>query len=171
MKGAGEMHWYVVQTQPNGEAKAALNLRRQGFDVYLPRYLKQRRHARKVDITAKPLFPRYMFVAIDTAAQRWRSIQSTFGVARLVCNGDEPACVPDGVVEAIRAREDGRGFVTLDLKPAFAPGDKVRVVAGAFVDSLGLFGGLADHDRVAILLEMLGRKVRVLLDVDMVAAA
>ncbi len=163
--------WYVVQTQVNGEAKAAQNLLRQGYEIYLPRYLKRRRHARKVDFAAKPLFPRYMFVAIDMATQRWRSIQSTFGVARLVSNGDDPATVPDGVVHALRAREDDKGFVRLDSKPTFAPGDKVRVLAGAFMDSAGLFNGLADHDRVSILLEMLGRKVRVLLDADMVAAA
>ena len=54
----------------------------------------------------------------------------------------------------------------MDVKPAFAPGDKVRVLAGAFMDSAGLFDGLADHDRVSILLDMLGRKVRVLLDAD-----
>jgi transcriptional antiterminator RfaH len=171
MSEAVDVRWYVVQTQVNGEAKAAQNLLRQGYEVYLPRYLKRRRHARKVDFTAKPLFPRYMFVAIDMATQRWRSIQSTFGVARLVSNGDEPATVPEGVVHALRAREDGKGFITLDSKPAFAPGDKVRVLAGAFMDSAGLFSGLADHDRVSILLDMLGRKVRVLLDADMVAAA
>jgi transcriptional antiterminator RfaH len=163
--------WYVVQTQVNGEAKAAQNLARQGYEIYLPRYLKRRRHARKVDFTAKPLFPRYMFVAIDMATQRWRSIQSTFGVARLVSNGDDPASVPEGVVHALRAREDDKGFVRLDSKPAFVPGDRVRVLAGAFMDSAGLFNGLADHDRVSILLDMLGRKVRVLLDADMVAAA
>lgn len=163
--------WYVVQAQVNGEVKAALNLQRQGYDIYLPRYLKRRRHARKVDFTAKPLFPRYLFVAIDMATQRWRSIQSTIGVARLVCNGDDPAAVPDGVVSALRAREDDKGFVKMDARPAFAPGDKVRVLAGAFMDSAGLFNGLADHDRVSILLDMLGRKVRVLLDADMVAAA
>lgn len=171
MSGVGGTHWYVVQTQPNAEVKAALNLRRQGFEIYWPRYLKQRRHARKVDVIAKPLFPRYMFVAIDVAAQRWRSVQSTFGVARLVTNGDEPARVPEGVVQAIRAREDDKGFVALDRKPAFAPGDRVRVVAGALMDSAGLFSGSADHDRVSILLDMLGRKVRVLLDADMVTAA
>ena len=33
--------------------------------TYLPRYLKRRRHARRVDIVAAPLFPRYLFVAID----------------------------------------------------------------------------------------------------------
>ena len=163
--------WYVVQTQVNAEAKAAQNLQRQGYEVYLPRYLKRRHHARKMDFTAKPLFPRYMFVAVNLATQRWRSIQSTFGVTRLVCNGEDPAVMPDGVVAALKAREDDKGFVKLDLRPAFSPGDKVRVLAGAFVDNAGLFNGLADHDRVSILLDILGRKVRVLLHADMVAAA
>jgi transcriptional antiterminator RfaH len=171
MSGAPETRWYVVQTQVNGEAKAAHNLLCQGFEVYLPRYLKRRRHARKVDFAAKPLFPRYMFVAIDMATQRWRSIQSTFGVSHLVSNGDAPATVPHGVVDALKVREDEKGFIRLDARPTFAPGDKVRVLAGAFVDNAGLFNGLADHDRVSILLDMLGRKVRVLLDADMVAAA
>jgi transcriptional antiterminator RfaH len=171
MKETMGTRWYVVQTQVNAEAKAAQNLQRQGYEIYLPRYLKRRRHARKVDLTAKPLFPRYMFVAIDMATQRWRSIQSTFGVSHMVCNGDDPAAIPEGVVAALKAREDDKGFVKMDVKPAFAPGDKVRVLAGAFMDSAGLFSGLADHDRVSILLDMLGRKVRVLLDADMVAAA
>jgi transcriptional antiterminator RfaH len=171
MSEAARARWYVVQTQPNGEAKAALNLRRQGYEIYFPRYLKLRRHARRVDFVARPLFPRYMFVTIDLAVQRWRAIQSTVGVARLVTNGDEPAMVPDGVVRAIRAREDDKGFVALDNRQDFAPGDRVRVLAGAFVDSAGLFDGLADHDRISILLDMLGRKVRVLIDADMVAAA
>ena len=163
--------WYVVQTQVNCEAKAARNLISQGYDVYLPRYLKRRRHARKVDYAVKPLFPRYMFVAIDVATQRWRSIQSTFGVSHLVSNGDAPATVPRGVVDALRLREDDKGFIKLNARPMFAAGDKVRVLAGAFMDNAGLFNGLADHDRVSILLDMLGRKVRVLLDADMVAAA
>jgi transcriptional antiterminator RfaH len=166
-----DARWYVAQTQANGEAKAAEHLRRQGYEIYLPRYLKRRCHARKVDFVAKPLFPRYLFVAIDMATQRWRSIQSTSGVSRLVTNGDEPAAVPEGIVRALRAQEDAKGFVKLDAAPAFAPGDKVRVLAGAFVDNAGLFNGMADHDRVSILLEMLGRQVRVVLDADLVAAA
>ncbi|UTD28398.1 transcription termination/antitermination protein NusG [Bradyrhizobium sp. WD16] len=171
MTAAAGVRWYVVQTQVNSELKAALNLQRQGFKVYLPRYLKLRRHARKLEVVARPLFPRYIFVAIDIAIHRWRSIQSTFGVARLVTNGDDPAMVPEGVVAAIMAQEDEKGFVRLDSRPAFAPGDKVRVRSGIFMDAAGIFSGVADHDRVAILLDMLGRKVRVLVAADMVAAA
>jgi transcriptional antiterminator RfaH len=165
------VRWYVVQTQVNGELKAAQNLMRQGFEIYLPRYLKRRRHARKTDFTAKPLFPRYLFVAIDMATQRWRSIQSTLGVAHLVSNGDDPAMLPEGVVPALKAREDDKGFITIDSKPAFAQGDKIRVLAGVFTECAGLFNGIADRDRVSILLDLLGRKVRVCLDADMVAAA
>lgn len=171
MSEAVGARWYVVQTQVNGEARAAQNLLRQGFEIYLPRYLKRRRHARKVDFAAKPLFPRYLFVAIDMAAQRWRLIHSTQGVSRLICNGEGPSVVPDGLLGALKAREDHRGFVSMEAKPAFTLGDKVRVLAGAFTDNAGLFDGMEDHNRVAILLDMLGRKVRVHLDADLVAAA
>ena len=39
--------WYAVYTQSGKEALATMNLRRQGFEVYLPRYSKKRSHARK----------------------------------------------------------------------------------------------------------------------------
>ncbi|MGY3488946.1 transcriptional antiterminator RfaH [Bradyrhizobium sp. USDA 4011] len=163
--------WYVVQTQVNAEAKAAANLERQGFSIYFPRYLKRRSHARKVEIVPRPLFPRYLFVGIDLASQRWRAIQSTLGVSHLVCVGDRPAVVEDRVIDALRGREDGAGFITLARRPAFSPGDKVRIVEGAFVDSLALVEDASDQHRVAVLLNLLGRKVRVLVGTDLIAAA
>src|ERR1700720_2773321 len=80
--------WYVVQTHPHAESKASAHLRRQDFTVYLPYYLKQRRHARRIEKVRAPLFPGYLFVSIDTATQRWLSIDSTFGVTKLVRDGD-----------------------------------------------------------------------------------
>lgn len=163
--------WYVVQTQPNAERKAATHLVRQRFETYLPRYLKRRRHARRVDIVPAALFPRYMFVAVDLATQRWRAIHSTIGVARLVCNGEVPAPVPLGIVEQLKAGEDASGFIPLDTRPRFAPGDKIRVLDGVFSTCLGLIDSVTDRERVAILLDLLGRKVRVVLDADFIAAA
>jgi transcriptional antiterminator RfaH len=165
----GGASWFVVQTQSHAEAKAASHLKRQGFETYLPRYLKRRRHARRIETIAVPLFPRYMFVAVDMAVQRWRAIQSTIGVARLVCNGDGPAAVAVAVIEGLKCREDERGFVKIERRPRFSPGDKVRVVDGVFSACLGLFDGVTDGERVAILLDLLGRKVRVFLDAELVA--
>jgi transcriptional antiterminator RfaH len=47
--------WYVVQKQVNAEAKAARNLVRQGFEIYLSRCLKHRNRGRKIDKVATPL--------------------------------------------------------------------------------------------------------------------
>jgi len=163
--------WYVAHTHPHAEAKATAHLSRQGFDVYFPRYIKRRRHARRIETVPAPLFPRYLFVAIDLNAQRWRSIFSTVGVSRLVCNGEDPSPVPVGIVEALKNREDANGFIKLDSRPRFHVGDKIRVLDGAFSSCLGLFEGMAERERVAILLDLLGRKVRVILDADLVAAA
>jgi transcriptional antiterminator RfaH len=171
MNTAVGMRWYVVQTRPRSESKAAAHLSRQGFEIYFPRYLKRRRHARRVEMVAAPLFPRYIFVAMDLAVQRWRSIQSTIGVARLVCHGDHPAEVPDSIIDGLRFGEDDRGFVRLERPLGFRLGDKIRVLEGVFSTCLGLFEGVTDGERVAILLDMLGRKVRVVLDADAVEAA
>src|SRR5262249_31405021 len=112
-----------------------------------------------------------LFVAFDKATQRWRSIQSTLGVAQLICHGEEPATVGADIVDALRAREDERGFIRLVQARTFAPGDRVRIVEGVFAAALGLFESMTDKERVTILLDLLGRKVRVVLDVEAVAAA
>jgi transcriptional antiterminator RfaH len=59
----------------------------------------------------------------------------------------------------------------LERQPRFLLGDPVRVLDGVFAAHLGLFEGMTDSERVTILLELLGRKVRVLLDAGYVAAA
>ena len=91
------IEWLVAQTGPQAEAQADRHLRRQGFSVYLPRYLRLRRHARRQEWVPRPLFPRYLFVGIDPARSRWRSIRSTFGISHLVCAGDRPLPVPSEI--------------------------------------------------------------------------
>jgi transcriptional antiterminator RfaH len=166
----GATQWYVVHTHPHAETKSATHLTWQGFSVYLPRYLKQRRHARKVEMVTAPLFPRYLFVAMDCMKQRWRAVSSTIGVSQLICHGDTPVIVPGAVIDEIRAREDESGYIRLALRK-FAPGDRVRITSGAFLDCLGLFECANDRDRVAVLLDLLGRKVRVLMSGESVAPA
>jgi transcriptional antiterminator RfaH len=166
-----EQRWYVVQTRPRAEHRASQHLSRQGFATYLPLHLIRRRHAARLETVAAPLFPGYLFVAVDVAQQRWRSIHSTIGVTRLVCNGVEPAAVPDRVMADLQASQDEYGFIHLDAPSRLAPGDKVRVLQGAFSSCVGLFEGATADQRVAVLLDLLGRKVRVNLDSDLVAAA
>jgi len=163
--------WYVARTHAHAEGKANRHLRRQGFETYLPRYLKKRRHARRIETVQAALFPCYIFVAIDLAVQRWRSITSTIGVSHVVCNGDEPSVLPAGIIESLRAQEDERGFVRLQVRPQLRVGQQIKIENGVFASCLGLFEGMSDHERVVVLLDIFNRKVRVALDGDLVAAA
>lgn len=163
--------WYVVHTQPHNEGRAEFNLRRQGFTTYIPRYQRERRHARRKDIVVRPLFPRYLFIVLDLARDRWRSVQSTFGVTSLVAVGEQPMALPAKVVDEIRAREDPDGFVVLGLPASLKPGSPVRLVDGLFVDYQGILERVADDHRVAVLLSLLGRQVRVFVPAASVSAA
>lgn len=161
--------WYVAHTQTHGEQRACLNLERQGFRTYLPRYRRERRHARRRDVVRAPLFPGYIFVQFDAGNAPWHSINGTFGVKYLICYGERPAAVPDGVVEEIAAREKEDGLIVLQPKQ-FRKGEALRLVSGALADCLGFFERMADRDRVVLLLDLLGRKVRVQAPVGYVAA-
>ena len=151
--------WYVAETHPQSEIRALDHLRRQGFAAYLPRYLKRRRHARKVDTVRAPLFPGYLFVCMDVARTQWRAIRSTLGIRHLICVGEKPLPVPEGVVEEIRANEGADGLVPMDAPPPFRAGEEVLVTAGPLRDQVGWFQKVADRERVVILMNLLGRQM------------
>lgn len=163
--------WFVVYTQPNGEARALANLRRQGFEAYLPRYRRRRSHARRVDTVERPLFPRYLFVALDLMRARWRPILSTFGVCDLVRTGDTPQKLPEGVIDEIRAGEVAHTFDALDPLAGATAGAAVRILSGPFADLIGKLQAAAESERVTLLLDLLGREVRLRLPRDAVALA
>ncbi|CCQ75522.1 transcription termination/antitermination protein NusG [Magnetospira sp. QH-2] len=163
------IQWYAVHTQPMAEEKARFNLENQGFTVYVPRFLKKRRHARRVDWVKSPLFPRYLFVAMDTAKARWRAINSTLGVAYLVGNNETaPLPVPEVIIDGIRAREGDDGLVSLETHPGFKPGEELRITEGPFADHVGLFDGTDEKKRILILLSVMGRQVRLKLSEEMI---
>jgi transcriptional antiterminator RfaH len=166
-----ERCWFVVHTKPNEEERAYHHLARQGFSVYLPKFLKTRRHARKVEVAVRPLFPRYLFVALDLAQDRWRSIQSTFGVVGLVMSGERPLPLAAEAVDAIRAREDGRGYITLGLPAGLGVGSRIKILDGVFAEHGGVLDRVADQRRVAVLVHLLGRQVRVFVGSESVTAA
>ena len=153
--------WYAVYTQARMEIWARSNLRERGHKIYLPLYRRQRRHARKTDWVSAPLFPRYLFVACSPIRSNHRSIRSTPGVINLVQFGDRPATVENAIIREIQARENESGYVQLVDPKSLVPGEQVRMHSGAMTNHIGLFERQCDSDRVVVLLNLLGREVRV----------
>lgn len=152
--------WYVVYTKTNGEQQAAVNLSNQGFEVYLPRYRKTRRHARRIEKIMRPLFPRYLFVRMGLNADDWRSVNGTRGVMHLVVFGETPPAVPELVMESLRERETADGAILL-VNPETERGKSVGIASNAFDDVTGVFECMVDDQRAMILLNLLGQTVRV----------
>jgi transcription elongation factor/antiterminator RfaH len=154
--------WYLVQTLSKGEFRAQFHLHAQGFRTYLALYQKTTRHARQVRTVRAPLFPRYLFVVLDLARDRWLSIQGTFGVSSLIRCDDRPAPVPVGAVESLIERADEANLTQLD--DGLRLGQQVRILSGSFADSVGTLVRLDDNERVRVLLKMMGSEVPVSID-------
>ena len=162
--------WFVVHTHVQKEANATLHLVRQGFEVYLPQFLKVRKHARRRETVKKPLFPRYLFVAIDLSLDRWRSVNSTVGVSYIICNGETPVSVPEQIINSIKMREDEEGNVRPNKIVRFFKGEHVHIVDGALAGQEAIFNCPRDEDRVQVLLNLLGRPTKVTLPLDSINA-
>ncbi len=152
--------WYLVYSKPRQEEIAKANLQRQGFVCYLPMARQPRRRMGRRITCIEPLFPRYLFIALDTVTDNWAPIRSTIGVSSLVRFGSEPAVVPTELVEALAAREDESGVQQLPLGE-FEKGDRVRVADGPMAGYEGLFLAKTSRERVTILLDIVGKTTRV----------
>ena len=159
--GKGEPRWFAVHCQANRENLAAANLAEQGYGTFLPRYRKLRRHARRVDKVLRPFFPNYLFVRLDMDHDRWRPINGTSGVARLVMCGDRPVPAPVGVVEVLQRSCDEAGVMT--WRPDLIPGQAVRVNEGPFAGLVGELESLRGNERVRVLLDLMGSSVPAML--------
>ncbi len=158
--------WVVVYTHVNSETRAEINLRHQGCDVYLPRYARTRRHARRVERVVRPLFPRYLFVAYDPDQIRWRAINNTIGVSRIMLDGERPLTAPQKVIDTIQARENGDGLVRLGDRSMFKPGQCVRIDDGPFSEQMAIFKCADDRHRAVVLINLLGRQVKAHIPVE-----
>lgn len=155
---ADASRWYAIHVLPRMEATAEAHLKRQGFEVFVPRVRVTRRHARRIETVRAPLFPRYGFVRLDVLRQRWRSVNGTTGVASLVMTHDRPQAIPVGIVETFLAALTPDGVV--DLDHGFRMGDPVRLIAGPFAGQLGVLTRLDDKGRVEMLLSLINGIVR-----------
>jgi transcriptional antiterminator RfaH len=151
--------WFAVNVRPRAERIAVANLERQGFRHFLPQQHKTIRHARQFRSVLAPLFPGYLFVALDLGRERWRAINGTFGVVALVRTGDQPQPVPTGIVEALMELSQGDSIVRFERQ--LEVGQRIKMIAGPFAEQLGTLERLNDQGRVRVLLEMMGTVIPV----------
>jgi len=143
--------WYLLQSKPHQERRALENLRNQGFECIMPLYLRERLRRGRREKVEEPLFPRYLFVRLDSIVSNWHVLRSTYGVTDIVRFGEQPARVPDAVIETIAKRQQANVQI-------FQPGDQVCITSGAFAGLEGAFEQNDGDARVLILMEFMAKQ-------------
>jgi transcriptional antiterminator RfaH len=154
--------WFVVQTNPGMEKFAAHNLEDQEFRVFFPRVIQKITRKKSVEIVERPLYAGYLFVRFNPKRAKWRSINGTRGVYRLLGSTDQSVCpLPKGFVEKLK-RSSKRGIITLEkteqIVHSFLPGQKVQIKAGALAGQTAVYQK-ALKNQALIMLTLLGRPV------------
>lgn len=162
--------WYLVYAKPRQERVAQTNLERQGYPVYLPLARQARRRHGRTLSTIAPLFPRYLFVHLDREIDNWAPIRSTLGVVSLVRFGQLPAPVPDELVQFLRGREDPEGLHVLTVDE-YKSGARVRITAGGMAGYEGIFVAPSSRQRVVVLLDILGKQTRTVIEAGSIEPA
>lgn len=153
-------HWYAVQTKARLEKVVVENLRRQLYQAFLPLMSTQKRRAGRWRSAVEPLFPGYVFVCLDLSRDNAAPIRSTRGAIGLVCFGGAPRPVPAALMDAL-IDVQASGADPVEFSKVFDKGDKVCLVDGPFTGLNAIVDASSGFERVAVLIEMLGRSNRV----------
>lgn len=151
--------WHALFTKPRMERRVGRRIAARGIEVYVPLLEYHGRTGRTLD---RAFFPRYIFARFDWQNEGVSRVQWTPGLSSIVTFDGKPAVLPDDWVHNLRdTLEEIDGDEFLALKP----GEKVRVRSGPFRDIEAIFEKrMNGEDRVAILLEIMGRQTRVIVD-------
>ena len=158
-------NWYLIYTKPQKELVARENLERQGYEIYLPLARLRRRRMGKGVTRIEPLFPRYLFIRLDTKLDNWSPIRSTLGVSNLVKFGMYPSAVPDALIELLCDRCDEEGVQDI-IPEEYKKGEAIRVLEGPMTGLEGVFLAKTSNDRVMVLLDIVGKHTRVNLETE-----
>ena len=159
-------NWFLVYTKAKEEQRAGKNLENQGFEIFLPMIAFAKLNQSK-PTTLKAMFPRYLFVKINTELDKWTRIKSTRGVSHLVVFGQRFAEMPNQVIAYLKSKADENDiFNQKTTRRQFHKGEKLVVKTGAFQGKEATFLSKKSKERVRILL----RFVNDLITVDLPAS-
>jgi transcriptional antiterminator RfaH len=149
-------YWAVAQIAAQRSKLATELLKIGGYEIYAPQ-IQLGRNKRKRTVL---LFPSYIFVRI---VEQFYAAKNTPGVIRLLMAGEQPAKMPERVLDTLRGREH-KGYIRLPPKTP-RHGSTLRIINGPFAGHLALFDGMSGPDRQRVLLEFMAGVVSIELPV------
>lgn len=161
--------YFAASVQGSGEHRACEWLRQAEYTTFVPSRAVEIRHARKRHLVRRPVFPGYVFVG-RTANQSTLDILRVPGVRGLISSGEKPTAMPPWIMKSLAAADELGAF---DGPPpvVFENGQKVRILGDLWKGLIGEVMRAPDSRRIWVLLDAFGKKQKLEVDVDLLAAA
>ena len=118
----------------------------------------------------KPLFPSYVFLRCDLQdPAKHHMVKYTRGVNKVLGEKGRAVPISDEVVELIKSKANEGGIIE---QKTFKVGDQIKVRRGHLRDLIGILERpVSDNGRVAVLLQLFNRQMRVHLECADIAKA
>jgi transcription antitermination factor NusG len=156
--------WFAIRVRPKHEKATALNLRRHGFEEYVPLHRVRRRWSDRVRVVETALFPSYIFCRFPRH-DRLRVLNSP-GVESIVGFGKTDIPVDEAEIQAVRTLvASGRPLAPW---PFLRIGQSVAIESGPLAGLRGVVLREQDSWRVVVSVEALDRSIAVEVDREMV---
>jgi len=153
------LRWYAIRTKSNKEKEVEKRLTDLKVEVFLPWLRARRRVGTRFQWVLVPLFPCYLFCRLDLV-NSGKLVRYSPGVRDFLKFGNVIAEIGDRIIGELRARcPDG----VARIEPiAIKPGEAVKIKEGPFAGLEAIFEKkMKGSERVAVLLEFLGRQTRI----------
>ena len=151
--------WIVARNKPNQDKIALINLERQNFEFFQPTFKTISRVQNKFKEIIKPVFPGYIFIAINLEEKNWNKINNTRGISSVIVFGNEIPLIRCELIEALKHRFSIDNF--LKASDTFAIGMNAEITNGPFAELIGKIEEIDADQRIWILLDILGTQTRV----------
>ncbi|WP_086982726.1 transcription/translation regulatory transformer protein RfaH [Vibrio aphrogenes] len=153
--------WYLLYCKRGEQKRATLHLENQGVECYSPEIEVEKILRGKRQRVCEPLFPSYMFIAIDLeVGPSFTTIRSTRGVMDFVRFGGQPYQVPRGIIERLQC------YQACDEACAQLPkhGQKVQITAGQFAGFEAIYQEPDGEKRSILLITLINKEVTIKVD-------
>ena len=161
------MNWYLLQTKPNAHDIACENLRRQGFDVFLPFIIKTTKRSGKFLDAKAPLFPGYLFMGTSIDPIPWKSVNGTRGISKAVTLDGVYRSVDTLIMEGLQQRCNEQGIFQ-SLRDIDV-GDRAKIESGPFAEFICTVDQIKNDHRAWVLIDILQKQTRADISLDSIS--
>ncbi len=160
------LRWYAFQTKANREKEVEKRFLDLQLEVFLPWMRARRRLGSKYHAVLVPLFPGYLFSRLDLVISG-KAARYCPGVRDFLRFGREIIEISEDIISSVRDRCPG-GIARVEPLSVKA-GDSVKINEGPFAGLEAIFERkMKGSERVAVLLDILGRHTRLVLSGEII---